>query len=90
MNSAVPNFSDFFIPCSVAVGNEADGLSHGLLTGADSCVRTEMFETVESLNFAVTIGIVLHAMAVEELASGALGAGPEFARVQRSSVLGEL
>ena len=66
------NFSDFFIPCAVAVGNGTDGLSHGLLTGVDSCVRIEMFETLESLNFAVTIGIVLHATAARELKSDAV------------------
>ena len=35
-------------------------------------MRIEMFETLESLNFAVTIGIVLHATAVRELKSDAV------------------
>ena len=64
--------TNFSAPHAVAVGNEADGLSHGLLTVFDLCVRIEMFETLESLNFAVTIGIVLHATAVRKLKSDAV------------------
>ena len=65
------NFSNLSTPCALAVGNEEDGLSLELLAGADSCVRIELFGMVESLNIAVTIGIVLHATAVEEHKSDA-------------------
>ena len=65
------NFCNFSAPCALAVGNEEDGLSLELLAGADSCVRIELFGMVESLNIAVTIGIVLHATAVEEHKSDA-------------------
>ena len=56
---------DFSTPCAVAVGNEADGLlvSRELLARADSCMRIEMFGTMDSLNVAVATGIVLHALA---------------------------
>ena len=45
------------------MGNEADGLSRELLARADSCMRIEMFGTMDSLNVAVATGIVLHAIA---------------------------
>ena len=54
--------SDFSNSCAVAMGNEADGLSRELLARADSCMRIEMFGTMDSLNVAVATGIVLHAM----------------------------
>ena len=60
------DFPSFLTPCAVALGNEADGLSLELLAGADTCVRIELFGIMESLNVAVTIAIVLHAVAMEE------------------------
>ena len=60
------DFSRFFTPCAVALGNDADGLSLELLAGADACVRIEMFGKMDSLNVAETIAIVLHAVAMEE------------------------
>merc|ERR1739848_709251 len=58
--------SNFAAPCAVAVGNEADGLSHELLAGADSRIRIEIFGMAESLDIALATGIALHAMAVKE------------------------
>ena len=54
--------SNFSVPCAVALGNEADGLSGEMLAGADLRLRVKMLRTLDSLNVAVATGIVLHFM----------------------------
>mmetsp|Transcript_17281 Transcript_17281/g.25911 ORF Transcript_17281/g.25911 Transcript_17281/m.25911 type:complete len:217 (+) Transcript_17281:417-1067(+) len=47
---------------AVALGNENSGLSHDFLSKSRNCVRIQMLGLVESINVAVSCGILLHAL----------------------------
>ena len=54
----------------LVVGSEADGVSKGVLDRADHLIRIDMRAPVESLNLAVSTGVVLFEAARQNRASG--------------------
>lgn len=57
---ALPYDIDFTRKCCLMIGNEANGLSEGLLARADDRVRIPMSPNVESLNASVACGVLLY------------------------------
>lgn len=53
------NFKAKF-PCLIMFGSEADGLSEELINIANESVKIEMAETVESLNLAASVSVILY------------------------------
>ncbi len=52
--------ADYTGACAVAVGNEANGLSEELIRQADQRIRIPMAGSIESLNAAISAGILLY------------------------------
>lgn len=52
-------------PCLVMFGSEANGLSGELTEFSTSSVKIEMAETVESLNLATSVSVILYELFVE-------------------------
>lgn len=50
-------------PYIILFGSEADGLSHELIEYSDKKVTIEMDKNVESLNLAISVGVVLYKLA---------------------------
>ena len=48
------------LPVLIMFGSEADGLSEELIKFSTNSVKIEMAETVESLNLAVSVSIILY------------------------------
>lgn len=48
------------LPCLVMFGSEANGLSEKLIQFATNTIKIEMAETVESLNLAASVSIILY------------------------------
>ena len=47
-------------PCLIMFGSEADGLSQELIDFSTNSVKIEMAQTVESLNLAVSVSVILY------------------------------
>jgi tRNA G18 (ribose-2'-O)-methylase SpoU len=47
-------------PCLVMFGSEANGLSEELIKFSTNSVKIEMAETVESLNLATSVSVILY------------------------------
>lgn len=52
-------------PCLVMFGSEADGLSEKLIEFSTNSVKIEMAKTVESLNLAVSVSVILYELFVQ-------------------------
>lgn len=52
-------------PCLVMFGSEADGLSQELIEFSTNSVKIEMATTVESLNLAVSVAVILYELFME-------------------------
>lgn len=52
-------------PCLVMFGSEADGLSQELIDFSTNSVKIEMAQTVESLNLAVSVSVILYELFME-------------------------
>lgn len=52
-------------PCLVMFGSEADGLSQELIVFSTNSVKIEMAKTVESLNLAVSVSVILYELFME-------------------------
>ena len=53
------------LPCLVMFGSEANGLSEDLIEFSTSSVKIEMAETVESLNLATSVSVILYELFVD-------------------------
>lgn len=51
-------------PCLIMFGSEADGLSNQLVNFATDSVKIEMAQTVESLNLATSVSVILYKLFV--------------------------
>lgn len=52
-------------PCLIMFGSEADGLSQELIDFSTNSVKIEMAQTVESLNLAVSVSVILYELFME-------------------------
>lgn len=52
-------------PCLIMFGSEADGLSQDLIEFSTDSVKIEMAQTVESLNLAVSVSVILYELFTE-------------------------
>lgn len=52
-------------PCVVMFGSEANGLSEDLIKFSTNTVKIEMAETVESLNLAASVSVILYQLFIE-------------------------
>ena len=52
-------------PCLIMFGSEADGLSQDLIGFSTNSVKIEMAKTVESLNLAVSVSVILYELFME-------------------------
>lgn len=52
-------------PCLMMFGSEADGLSQELIDFSTNSVKIEMAQTVESLNLAVSVSVILYELFME-------------------------
>lgn len=53
------------LPCVVMFGSEANGLSQNLIDFSTDSVKIEMAQTVESLNLATSVSVILYELFVE-------------------------
>ena len=53
------------LPILVMFGSEADGLSGDLINFATDSVKIEMAKTVESLNLATSVSVILYQLFVD-------------------------
>ncbi len=51
-------------PCVIMFGSEANGLSQDLIDFSTDSVKIEMAETVESLNLATSVSVILYELFV--------------------------
>nr|QBK86042.1 MAG: rRNA methylase family protein [Marseillevirus LCMAC101] len=51
---------------AVWFGNESSGISHKAINGSDGCINIDMCGIVESLNLAVSTGLVMHHIASQK------------------------
>lgn len=58
-NNLLKKFETKF-PCIIMFGSEADGLSKELIDFSTDSVKIEMAKTVESLNLAVSVSVILY------------------------------
>lgn len=53
------------LPCVIMFGSEANGLSDELVDFSTNSVKIEMAETVESLNLATSVSVILYQLFAE-------------------------
>lgn len=61
LEGSVPYYdADYRTPCAIAIGNEGNGLSEATIAQADERVRIPMKGQIESLNAAISAGILMY------------------------------
>ena len=61
LEGSVPYYdADYRMPCAIAIGNEGNGLSEATIAQADERVRIPMKGQIESLNAAISAGILMY------------------------------
>ncbi len=67
LEGSVPYYeADYATPCAIAIGNEGNGLSQETVATANERVRIPMQGQIESLNAAVSAGILMYEAAREQ------------------------